>query len=100
MIGIFQGDSYARDYSSASVATFDATWVGKWALVFQGVPSLSGELSKSDDITKMLLKLHSSDTKTLAPGLYTLVIQISNDLLDFKQESQELLLVKSQGIPD
>ena len=98
---LIQGDSFAYDFSSKAVDSFEVDWAGDWAIVdsLGGTTIASGTLGKSADYTKMELRILPAETAAITPGKYILVVQINNDTIGFKQEvMQDRLTITEQGI--
>lgn len=98
---IYQGDSYAEDFTSPDIPTFDANYSGTWALLtaLGAAATISGALTKSADNTTLQLRITPAQTEAIAEMEYILVAQVKNDSIGFKQEIlHEKFEVKPQGI--
>ncbi len=97
-----QGDSYAYDFSSTSIAAFDADWTGKWAIIDElgdaGTTLASGTMLASTDESKMELRILPTDT-AIALGVYKLIAEITNASISFNKEvMQDQFTITAQGI--
>ncbi len=100
---IIQGDSYAYDFSSPSVPTFDGDWSGTWGIVdVLGVGNnvlATGALAISTDSTKLEMRIAPADTDSIPVGSYILVVEITNSAAGFNQEvMQDKLTITAQGV--
>lgn len=98
-----QGDSYAYDFSSKDISSFDTNWSGKWAIVDKlgvGRVSLaSGVLSKSGDLTRLEMRIAPADTNTIPIGNYFLIVEVTNASISFNKEIvQDPFKITEQGI--
>ena len=98
-----QGDSYAYDYVSPSIPSFDGNWSGAWAIVDKlgagRVTLASGILNASTDTTALEMRITPADTSPIAEGDYYLVVQVTNTTISFNKEIvQDPFKITSQGI--
>jgi hypothetical protein len=96
-----QGDSYGYDFTSTSLGTFDDNWYGNWAIVqaLGDAPVSSGVMNRSLDQTAMELRIKPSDTDPIPVGTYILVVELSNDAIEFNKEvMQDQFKITAQGV--
>ncbi len=98
-----QGDSFAFDFTAKELEEFDPNWGGSWAIKESidksAVPLASGTLSVSGDNKKLELRITPTDTETIPVGKYFLIVEVTNDSAEFKQEiMQDQFEIMVQGI--
>ena len=99
---VIQGDNLGYDFKNADGSIFDDNWYGKWAIMpgLGKPPTMEYDLERSADDLTFMFRLTPTLSTQLPVGSYVLVIEMSNDLLEYNQELlQEPLKIAKQGIP-
>jgi len=77
------------------------SWTGRWAIVpaLGEAAVLSGTLDKNTDLGKFILRINSTQMRTLTVRKYILVCEAVNSALDYEFEfAQEPITIEAQGI--
>lgn len=104
MATVRQADSLFIDYEIPLYAAIDPTWAN-WAGTYEvsatetSTPILTGTLDKTVTGLMRLRLLSTNATWTaIAVGEYKLMVEFNNATAGYREEKQERLRIKSQGM--
>jgi hypothetical protein len=104
MSTVIQANSLFIDYELPNYAAGDPTWAN-WTGTYEisatltSTPLLTGTLDKTTTGIMKLRLLSSNATWTaLAVGTYKLMVEFNNTAIGYREERQDRLTIKAQGM--